>query len=135
MGVWDEIKEILHSIGEMIKLQSMKRIGPYTITVSTDSQRILQQGYEHLGKAQSLYVVLTDLGTMTGAEHVLVGLKGAEVQKLYGEGDMWFDECSFMRSVEWGDLWIKTSGHTATVTVSGLAYPSQLMNSLAGWMQ
>lgn len=79
--------------------------------------------------AANIYVVLTDLGTMTGTDVVLVGQKDNELQPLYGVGDMYYEEPPLMWCTDLTQIWVKTSGGTAKVTVSGLSYP-QIMKGV-----
>lgn len=127
MAIWDDIKDIIDQILEFIKLQQMTRIGPYTIDVTTEPQRVLPQGMDSLGKAASFSITLTDAGTMVGTERVLVGERTAILAPLYAIGDTFYEDCPFMRFTDITNLWIKTSAHTATVTVSGVAFPIQFM--------
>jgi hypothetical protein len=130
MGLGEELGELLRSITDMIRMKEMVRIAPYEITVTTVPQRILPQGFDHLRRAQSVYMVLTDLGTMFGNDVVMVGDSASQLQPLYSIGDMYFEENQFMRYTDITQLWVKTTGHSATVTVSGISYPAEYMGGL-----
>lgn len=127
VGLLDDVREFVSKILDLISLGEMTRIGPFDVVVTVVPQPVIPAGWQHLRKAQSIYIVLTDLGTLTAADQVYVGDYSAQLQPLYGLGDTYFEENQFMRYTDASGLWVRTNAHSATVTVSGVAYKSLLM--------
>lgn len=120
MGVIDDILNF-------IKVKEMAAIGPYQLTLSTDSQPLLKPDLRHLYKAHTFYVVITDHSGLSSSDTVLIGVKDAEVLPLYSNGDLWSIECPFNNWVDVSQFFAKTSAGTAVITITGTAFPADLM--------
>lgn len=131
MGLLDTAKSAIEQILEFIRLQQMIRIVPYEIDVTTQAQPVLPAELGHLKNAQSIYIVLTDITGLGTGQKVYVGDKDNQLQPLYGEGDMYFEENQFMRFTDVSLLWIKTNGGTAKVVVSGTSFPTLSMGGVS----